>query len=211
MAVHYRTQGFFIKKVDRGEDSESFTVYTRDFGKLNILGKAVRKIKSKLRSGAELFCLSEVEFIQGKSRKTMTDAVLIDKFPNIRKDLEKLRVAYRVVQTLDDLVTKEEKDEQIWELLDEIFKKLNNWEIANCKLPIVYYYFFWNLISVLGYQPELQDCSIDGEKIDCDIVKILKVFFKKDWSILSRLRIEAIHEKLLKEVSKCYNEKIQTQ
>ena len=35
MAIHYRTKGIFIKKAARGEADEIFTVYTKDFGKLN--------------------------------------------------------------------------------------------------------------------------------------------------------------------------------
>jgi len=66
MFVHYRTQGLILKKEDQGEADLLFTIYTKDFGKLEILGRAIRKISSKLRSGAEIFYLSEVEFIQGK-------------------------------------------------------------------------------------------------------------------------------------------------
>lgn len=209
MAVHYRTQGFFIKKTDRGEANQLFTVYTRDFGKLNILGKAVRKIKSKLRGGAELFYLSEVEFIQGKSHKTLTDTILIEKFLNVRNDLRKLKIVSRISETLDDLVTKDEKDELIWQLIKEVFQKLNDWK-AEKSSEIIYHYFFWNLVSIMGYEPEFRGCTINGAPIDCDIIKIIKVILKKDWSILSRLRIEAAHERLLKNTTQWYNEKIIT-
>ena len=113
MAVHYRTQGFFIKKTDRGEDSRLFTVYTKNFGKLKIFGKAIRKIGSKLKSGTEIFCLSEIEFIQGQNRKTLTDAVPLDKFSVIRKDLKKLKIIRQVAEILDEFVSKEEKDDQM--------------------------------------------------------------------------------------------------
>jgi len=106
MAVHYRTQGFFIKKADRGEDSRLFTVYTKDFGKLKILGRAIRRIRSKLKSGAENFCLSEIEFIQGKSHKTLTDAVLLDNFSVIRKDLKKLKIVHQSTELLDEFIKK---------------------------------------------------------------------------------------------------------
>lgn len=39
MFVHYRTQGIFLKKQDRGQADELFIIYTKDFGKLEILGK----------------------------------------------------------------------------------------------------------------------------------------------------------------------------
>jgi len=137
MAIHYRTQGFILKKEDLGEADRVFTIFTKDFGKLEILGKAIRKIQSKLRGGMELFYLSEVAFIQGKRYKTLTDAILIDSFPNLRKDLLRLKIAYQIVEVLDNLIRGEEKDEKIWELLNETLEKLKE------KPPeIVYHYFF---------------------------------------------------------------------
>ena len=220
MAVHYRTQGFIVKKTDRGEADQLFTVYTNDFGKLEILGKAIRKIKSKLRGGIELFYLSEIEFIQGKTHKTLTDAILIESFPNIRKNLKKLAVAHRIAENLDDLVKGQEPDKETWELLLETFNKLNTKypdfiedsrqsrnKIQNTRY-IIYYYFLWNLFSILGYQPELTKNTLSGKKIDTNIIKILKLIFKKDWTILSRLKIEPLHLKLLKDVSEWYNKNI---
>ena len=208
MFVHYRTQGFILRKEDRGEADQLFTVYTKDFGKLEILGRAIRKISSKLRSGADIFYLSEIEFIQGKAHKTLTDAILIEKFSNLKSDLNKLKIAYKISQLLDNLVSGQESDEKIWQLLKETFRKLNKLEIKNWKLEIIYYYFFWNLISLLGYQPDIKNCTIQGKEINCDIVKIIKVILKKDWQILLRLKLEPIHLKLLKNLSKWYKIKV---
>ena len=188
MATYYRTNGFIIKRTDRGEADRFLTIYTKDYGKLKILGKAIRKINSKLRSGAEIFYLSDIEFIQGKTHKTLTDAIIIDNFPGIRKDLGKLKIAYQISELLDDLIAGEEKDERIWQLFCETFEKFNTLEIRNSNLEILYYYFFWNLVSFLGYRPELKPGSVGREKVNPDIAKIIKIILKKDWSILSRLK-----------------------
>jgi len=165
MFIHYRTQGIIIKKQDRGQADQLFTIYTKDFGKLEILGKAIRKIKSKLRAGAELFYFSEIEFIQGKAYKTLTDAILIDKFENIRKDLERLGVCYQISEVLDNLVKGQERDEKIWQLLNEVFNKLNNRQLSIINCQLSYYYFLWNLFSLLGFKPELSTCPICREKL----------------------------------------------
>jgi DNA repair protein RecO (recombination protein O) len=208
MATHYRTQGVFIKKTARGEADEVFTIYTRDFGKLRVLAKAVRKITSKLRAGADLFYFSEIEFIQGKSQKTLTDAVLIDKFPLLGKNLSKLRLAHSLAMILDKLTPWEEKDEKVWKLLQEVLGKMNDAGFKIYDLKLVYYYFFWNLVSLLGYRPKIENCSIQGEKVDCDVIRILRVILRRDWSILSRLKLEASHLELLKNTSKWYNKYI---
>lgn len=208
MAVHYRTQGLIFKKTDRGEADQLLIIYTKNFGKLKILGKAVRKIKSKLRGGADIFYLSDIEFIQGRSHKTLTDAVLIDNFLNIRRNLTRLAVSYRVAGILDDLVSEEQKDELIWRLLKEVFQKLNSQSFSSGRLTLLYYYFFWNLVSLLGYEPELQSNSLCGKKIDTELAKILKIIIKRDWHILSRLKIEEHHLALLKQASAWYKKNI---
>ncbi len=170
MFIHYRTRGFIIKKEDRGEADQLFTIYTKDFGKLEILGKAIRKISSKLRQGIEIFCLSEVEFIQGKAYKTLTDVVLIEKFKNIGQDLKKLKIAYKISEVSDKLIKGQEPDEKIWQLLIKTFERLNKLETprpsaddrdgseraSHWNLEILLYYFLWNFLSILGYHPELQ-------------------------------------------------------
>ena len=165
MFTHYRTQGFFLKEEERGEADRLFTVFTEDFGKLKVFGRAIRKIKSKLRAGTEIFSLSEIEFIQGKTHKTLTDTVLIDKFKNIKEDLEKLKTAFQIAKALDSFLGEEEKDDEIWQLLKETFQRLNDYSLQTTNYSLVYNYFFWNLISISGYKPELYHCSICQKKL----------------------------------------------
>lgn len=163
--THYRTQGFFLKEEERGEANRLFTIFTKDFGKLKIFGKAIRKIKSKLRSSTELFSLSEIEFIQGKTHKTLTDAVLTDKFKNIKESPEKLKTAFQITKTMDSFLGEEERDDEIWQLLKETLQRLNNYSLQSANYSLVYHYFFWNLISISGYKPELYYCSVCQKKL----------------------------------------------
>ena len=197
-----------MKKADRGEADQLLTIFTRDFGKLEILARAVRKISSKLRAGTELFYLSEIEFVQGKTHKTLTDAILIGKFKNLRSDLTKLKIAHKIAESADDLIKAPEQDPKIWQLINEVLDKLNSYTLHAARYTIIYHYFFWNLVSLLGYQPKIQDCRVQGKEIDCDIVKIIKLILKKDWKVLPRLKLEPSHLKLLKEAALWYRVKI---
>ena len=96
MALQYKTEGFVFKKEDIFEADRIFSVFTKDFGRIEVLGKAIRKIASKLRGGMAMFDLSEIEFIQGKNKKTLTDAISIKKFSNITKNPEKLLLVVKI-------------------------------------------------------------------------------------------------------------------
>jgi len=245
MTTHYRTLGFVLKKTDRGESDQSFSVFTSDFGKLEITAKAIRKINSKLRSGIDIFYLSEIEFIQGKNQKTLTDAIAIEKFEGIKKDFGKIKTAYRIAEALDGLIRGQEKDQKIYDLLEEVFYKLDDCAAASdarifseplsapIKLEIIFYYFIWNLFSVLGYQVNLYNCALcqkklspqylffnseeggiicdacflrtgKGERICPDVVKIVRLLAEKNWKIAQRLKIEESHRELLEKISENY-------
>lgn len=229
MFVHYRTRALVLKEESRGETDGFFTFYAQDFGKLEVLGKSIRKIDSKLRPGAVVLCLSEIEFVQGKGRKTLTDAILIEKFKNIGSDLLKMGIAYKISEVLNNLVRGQEPDGKIWQLLVETFQKLNNCGQAE----IIYYYFFWKLAAISGYGPELYHCAICQKKLtprilgfdskengivcqDCfkksefirqispETVKILRLIAGDSFKTLIKLKIDPQYLKELKFISEKY-------
>jgi DNA repair protein RecO (recombination protein O) len=234
MFFQYRTQGLIFKKEDRAEADQLLSIFTKDFGKLEILGKGIRRISSKLRSAVEIFYLSETEFIQGKTYKTLIDAILIEKFQNLRKDLKRLSIAYKISEDLDNLIRGEEPDERIWSLLNETFQRLNAPNLKPLTYNLTYYYFLWNLISALGYKPELSNCPICQKKLrpgklyfsekeggvvcqNCvkkiksanlvkpEIVKILRIILEKDWKLISKLKISDEYLKSLDKISQNYS------
>jgi len=233
MATHYKTRAFVFKKNDRNESDGVFSVFTEDFGRLDIFAKAIRKTVSKLRSGIGIFYMSEIAFIQGKSRKTLTDANKIEKFDGVYQDIEKFKIANRIGEVLDNFINGEEKDRDMFNLLREVFYELNDRNIKSEKCEMVYYYFLWNTLSLLGYLPEVQKCNIcqeklnpcgvyfsgklggvickkclgqdaSAEKINSDIVKILRLIFKKEWQVMSKLRVELSSQELFKKISDNY-------
>ena len=233
MTVHYRTQGFIFKKKDILEADRVFSVFTHDFGRLEIVGRAIRKITSKLRGGIEIFSLSEIEFIQGKNRKTLTNTITIEKFNNIIKDINRLKISYQISEVLDNFIKGQEKDKNIFILLDDTFKALNSPKLQTLSIQLIYYYFLWNFLSAIGYHPEIQKCivcrsnlnphslyfsnkdggvicknclhsDIEATTINADIVKILRLIMKKDWKVLLKLKVDTFSQDLFKEVSDNY-------
>ena len=232
MFLHYRTLCIALKKEDRGEADQIFTIFTKDLGKLEILGKAIRKVTSKLRSGINLFSISEIEFIQSKTYKILTDTLLIKQFKNIKKDLLRLKIAFQISKVADELIEGQEKDEKIWKLLTQTFDGLNNFSGKKINFKLIYYYFLWNLVNFLGYKPELYFCVLCQNKLkpeklyfsreggticnQCskkekfailitpEAIKILRKILEKNWKVLKKLKIEKKHLEDLEKISRFY-------
>jgi len=153
MFVRYRTEGVLINKRNQNDFDRLLTFYTKEFGKVSLFAKSIRKEESKLRSGVEPFSLVELEFIEGKIGKTLTDIKVVNPFKNINGNLERVSLAEKVINNLNLLIKGEEKDGKIWNLLKDTLLR-----IEEEGEQIIYYYFFWNLISSLGYGPNLCNC-----------------------------------------------------
>jgi len=232
MTTHYRTKGFVFKREDRLEADRVFFAFTHDFGKVEIFAKAIRRIASKLKSGIEIFSLSELSFIRGKIRNTLTDAVFLERFSQIPIAPEKMEIARRVSGAFDTFIRGQAPDEKIFHFIVDFFEKLNAESLIKNQ-ELVYSYFMWNFFTMLGYGPELSRCAVclktpdpkviyfsnkeggmvcqncaaqtkDAEKINADIVKVLRIILRSDWHTTLKLKIELPSLKLLQDILSHY-------
>ncbi len=214
MAMQYRTRGFVFKKKNLGESDRVFSVFTEDYGRLELFAKAVRKIDAKLRGGIDNFFWSEVEFVQGKNRKTLTDAQVVKKASS-----EVYTFAAKVSSALDGALQGSEKDQPAFYLLEEVFSYIEKEPLTKEKQSLLYAYFVWNLSASQGKHPELYQCAICKGKLSSaqllfsfkeggllcmscqkndryampvseDMIKVLRVILKKEWGTLSRLSMQ---------------------
>ncbi len=227
MFVNYKTSGIFLKKIDKGEANQLFTIYTKDFGRLEVMGKGIRKMASKLRSQTRILSFSDIEFIQGKAGKTLTDSRIKEKFEKISLDLDKTETAEKIVGLVALTVRGEERDEKSWQLLLETLYFLKKTELRESHA--VYQYFFWNFMAGLGYRPQLdvccfclrklaneiyfepaeggiscKSCRPKGERdcpIDAGILRILRVFEKSDLEAAARIKFSLNQKNKLETIS----------
>ena len=185
MATHYSTEGIILRSEDRGDADRVFTVFTRDYGKVSLWAIAERKIASKLRGGLELFSLSDLEFIEGKNRKVVTDTATIERHRAIKENTSSLYVAYRIADLVDFLSTAQELDEQLWNLLVTTFSVLDK---SGLPYTPFYYYFLWNALEIVGYQPSIDHCSECSLRFAnmlqyvYSLVRDKERFWKKEWN-----------------------------
>ena len=75
---HKKTIAIVLKRIDYGEADRIVTVLTPDAGKLSLMAKGARRVKSKLAGGIELLSTSEINYIAGKgSLDTLVSSRLI--------------------------------------------------------------------------------------------------------------------------------------
>lgn len=166
MFTHYYTEGIILKKKPVRESDEIITLYTRDFGMINVIGRSIRKNSSKLRMSTSLFSQIEVGFIQGKSYNTLTDVRLTSSFKNVKNDIRKTSLFYRISEITISLIRGEERDEDIYLLLQNSFQKIDKIDLFGDSLKVFYYLFCFRLLCLLGHKIDVEKCVFCGEKVE---------------------------------------------
>jgi len=142
-----KTKGIILKKAGLNEKDRLLTVYTKELGKVLVSAKGVRRLESKLRYSIESISCVQLILVEGKNFLILKDAILKNQFLKIKKDLKKIKIAKEIADLIDEAIAGEEKDENIWKLILNIFKDLNTKKIDLKE-------FQKNLIKLLGYDPE---------------------------------------------------------
>lgn len=150
MLTKEQDEAIILSKTEKGEADRIFTVLARREGMINLLAKGERKMLSKLRRAMDLFYLTRMTFIESSVRMTLTDVELINDFSPLRHDWRKFQVAGWISDLLNSVLPLRVEDEGVFLLTQEILEDLSQ---ASESFQRYYYYFFWQFLKILGYQP----------------------------------------------------------
>lgn len=153
----YSTAGVILKKISAGEADEFYVMYTKDFGKIKISARGIKKEGAKLRGHLELWGLSNISFVLGKSGARLTQARMLNFWPLLRKSSERLTVAGWMLETVDKNCEEAEKDESIWQLILESLNFLEEQNLQGPALDLFKQQFSKKLSIYLGYGGNLDN------------------------------------------------------
>jgi DNA repair protein RecO (recombination protein O) len=211
--MNYKTRGIIIKRRNFGEADRILTIFTKNRGKISAIAKGVRKTLSKLGGHVELFYVVDLILSEGRNFDIVTGAEIIENFPNLRNNIKLAEQSYYIAELTDKLVNDSSEASEIYDLLYKTLESVNN-----KNNPLALRYFELWLLSELGHKPETdlcakcrndlnarelfwsnelggvvcKDCKTsvnNSERIDVDIVKIIRLFLNYDINIINRIKI----------------------
>lgn len=156
------TTAIILNRTDFGEADRILSLLTPEYGKLSLLAKGVRRVKSKLAGGIELFSVSEITFIKGRGAVgTLVSTRLVKYYEHIVGDLNRTMLGYELIKRLNK-VTEDETEEEYFDLLRNTFEALNDVAIST---DLVRFWFGSQLLRLSGHIPNLQTDE-QGSKLD---------------------------------------------
>lgn len=156
------THGIVLGRTDYGEADRILTLLTPDQGKLRVLAKGVRRVKSKLAGGIELFSVSNITFVRGRGEiSTLVSTRLVHHYGHIVQDLDRTMLGYELIKQLNK-ATEDEPEPEYFELLKQAFEALDDSAIS---IPLVRFWFSAQLLRLGGHMPNLQTDD-SGRQLD---------------------------------------------
>lgn len=156
-----QTKGIVLSRTNYGEADRIITVLTPDQGKLTLMARGVRRPKSKLAGGIELFSTSDISFMRGRGEiGTLISTRLIKHYDNIVKDIDRVRLGYDLLKMLHR-ATEDQTEPAYYELLEQILPALDDHSIDT---NLVRLWFSAQLLRLAGHQPNLHTTA-SGQKL----------------------------------------------
>ncbi len=155
------SQGIILKRKDVGEADRLLTIFTKRRGKIRVIAKGVRRIKSRRAANVELLNYSKLYFQSKKDLHLLQEAETIKSFPTLKSDLKKIGLAYRLAETVERLFDDQEEPKEAFELLETVLEILDQSQNLNqCKLAS--FAFGLKILERAGYRPQVYVCSKCG-------------------------------------------------
>jgi len=147
------TTGIVLSRTDYGEADRIVTLLTPDQGKLRLMARGVRKIKSRLAGGIELFSVSEIGFMNGRGEiGTLISARLIKHYGTIIQDIDRVQQGYALIKMLHR-ATEDQPEPDYFELLRHGLAALDDRDI---ELDLIGLWFQAQLLRLAGHTPNLR-------------------------------------------------------
>ncbi len=156
------TEAIVLKRINYSEADRILTLLTSSHGKVSVIAKGSRRSKSKLAGGLELFSVSNITYIDGKSElKTVVSTQLVTHYGAIVTDITRTMAAYDCLKLID-MHTQAQCDEAFFDLLRTVFASLND---VSVELALVMSWFLDRLLYLSGSTINVEQQS-DGKPFD---------------------------------------------
>jgi DNA repair protein RecO (recombination protein O) len=156
------TKAIVLSRTDYGEADRILNFLTPDQGKVSAIAKGVRKQKSKLAGGIELFSISEIGYIPGRRDiSTLISSRLITHYGRIVKNIDRTNAAYQMIKIINK-ATEDNPDQAYFDLLSAAFESLDDDSID---LELIQAWFAAQLLRLGGHTPNLRT-QHSGQKLE---------------------------------------------
>jgi len=163
MEKNCKTEGVILKRIDFGEADQILTILTIDFGKISILAKGARRIKSKFSGRLELFYHVNFVFFRGNTLHHLNEIEVILNPSLDSLDLKARSVLFYMMEATNKLLPEGHEASDTFYLLTSALGQFNANEWVS---ELLLYGYLVKLLTNLGFMGSFEECSRSNVKLN---------------------------------------------
>ena len=157
----FKVNGLVIREAETGEYDKLLTVLTEKYGKLYVVGKGVKSVRSRHMAATQLFSYSSFNLRRKGNYYYITESDLIENYYDIRSDMLKLALASYVCDVSCEIAKEGVEERALLKLtlntLFAISKEIRPLEIIRAAFQL-------RVASDAGFMPDLTACRCCNEE-----------------------------------------------
>jgi DNA repair protein RecO (recombination protein O) len=156
-----KATGLVLRTTDWSETSRIATFWTREFGKVRVLAKGGRRLRSNFESALDLLTECSIVLLRKSTGglDLLTEARVLGRFPQLRTNLGALYAAYYVAELLADWTEDYDPHPILYDEARETLQMLGNAPSDAGRDGLRLARFELVLFRELGYSPSLEACA----------------------------------------------------
>jgi DNA repair protein RecO (recombination protein O) len=151
----YRDQGIVLRGIRLGEADRILSVLMQSHGRVRMVAKGVRKMKSRFGGRLDAFTHVDLLLYKGRDLDVITQAEIVGRFPRLREDYAAFTAASAMADTVERTTPERERNVRLFVLLRNGLGALE----AGARDPsLLAHAFLAKATSMYGAHPSLESC-----------------------------------------------------
>ena len=159
--MYLTIQAIVLRVTDYNDRDALLTVLSRDYGKLTLKARGLRRKNSPLIAPCQLLAFGEFTLFEYRGQYTINEARSLELFTPLRRDLNKLSLGTYFAQAAEVISQEDMPNPELQSLLLNCLHALSK---LNLPEPLVKAVFELRAACLAGYTPDLYGCHICGNQ-----------------------------------------------
>lgn len=122
----YKVDAVILARKSIGEADRILTIFSREYGKMKVIAKGIRKVNSRRAPHLEIFSHATLMLHKGKTWDIVTETQTVEPFENLKNHLDQVGTAYYICELVSRLLPEKQEHQDIFQLLLETLRIIDS-------------------------------------------------------------------------------------
>lgn len=161
--MYLTTKALVLRVTDYNDRDSLLTILTDEYGKLTVKARGLRRKNSPLIAPCQLLSYAEFTLFENRGYYTVNEAVTIELFQGLRRDLTRLSLGTYFAQAAEVMAQEDIPNPELLSLVLNCLYALTGLGRSEAQVKAV---FELRAACILGYTPDLSGCHACGSQDD---------------------------------------------